>query len=165
MNEIPAGLRKKLPPSFKALKWKLTFATLGLVLVGFFFLGLLGLFDLQRTSAVAVENKEWRQLQQMIEQMQNDNDAKGLYAQEGKRIQGCATEEDFLRLLARTRPRLEPLPSHVPRVLWGRASCTVQDHGKARLVWIAYQNSKGLKISTRWENGSLVALAIRDREN
>ena len=154
------GLWTKRPPSFKRLKWKLVFATLGLMLVAFFFLALLGLFDLQRTSAAAVENQEWRQLQQMVEQMQNDDGAKTLYAQVGKRIQGCPTEDDFLRLLASIRPRLEPLPPHVPRALWGRASCTVQDHGKARLAWVAYRNSKGLRISARWENGSLMALSI-----
>ena len=160
MNDIPAGLQSKFPPSFKVLKWKLTFATLGLVLVAFFFLALLGLFDLQRTSAAAVENREWRQLQQMVEQMQNDDGAKALYAQAGKRIQGCPTEGDFLGLLARTRPRLEALPSHVPRALWGPATCTLQDRGKARLAWISYRNSKGLRIASRWENGSLMALSL-----
>ncbi len=160
MNEFPAGLRTKLPPSFKVLKWKLTFATLGLVLVAFIFLALIGLFDLQRSSAEAVENKEWRQLQQMVEQLQNDDGAKALYAQAGKRIQDCPAEEDFIRLLARIRPRLEPLPSHVPRALWGPAACTLQDRGKARLAWISYRNSKGLRIASRWENGSLMALSL-----
>ena len=159
-EQIFNGRRAKLPPTFKRLKWKLTFATLGLVLVSFFLLALFGLFDLQRTSAAAVENKEWRQLQQIVEQMQNDDAAKALYAQFGKRIQNCPTEDAFLRLLTQLRPRLEPLPSHVPRVLWGSASCTVQDHGKARLAWIAYRNSKGLQISTRWENGALVSLSL-----
>jgi hypothetical protein len=159
-NEISAGLPTKLPPSFKVLRWKLTFATLGLVLIAFFFLALLGLFDLQRTSAAAVENQEWRQLQQMVGQLQNDDGAKALYAQAGKRIQDCPAEEDFMRLLARIRPRLEPLPSHVPRALWGPATCTLQDRRKARLAWISYRNSKGLRIASRWENGSLTALSI-----
>jgi len=160
MEETLDGLRAGRPQSFRRLKWKLTFATLGLLLVAFAFLALLGLVDLQRTSAASVENREWRQLQQMVEQMKDDEGAKALYAQIGKRIQGCPTEGDFLRLLARVRPRLEPLPSHVPRTLWGRASCTVQDHGKARLAWIAYRNANGLRLSTRWEDGALVALSL-----
>ena len=160
INPSRDALRAKRPPTFKQLKWKLIFATLGLVFCAFFILALLGLFDLQRTSAAAVENKEWHQLQQMVEQMQSDDGAKALYAQAGKCFADCPTEDDFLRLLGRIRPRLEPLPSHVPRTLWGRASCTVQDHGKVHLAWIAYRNSKGLRISTRWENGSLMALSI-----
>lgn len=154
------GLRSQHPASFKKLKWKLTFAMSGLLLFGFALLAILGLFDLQRTSAAAVENREWRQLQLVVEEMRNDEGAKALYAQVGKGVQGCTTEAEFLQLLGRIRPRLEPLPAHVPRILWGRASCTVQDHGKARLVWIAYRNQTGLRISTRWENGTLRALSI-----
>ncbi|MBL0209470.1 MAG: hypothetical protein IPQ13_00925 [Holophagaceae bacterium] len=154
------GLRARRPPTFKQLKWKLTFATLGLVLLAFACLALFGLFDLQRTSAAAVEQREWPRLRQMVDQMQDDEGAKALYLQVGGRIQGCSTEADFLRLVAQVRPKLEPLPSHVPRALWGRATCTVQDRGKARLAWIAYRNSKGLRIATKWENGSLLALSL-----
>ena len=160
MDQTFDALRTRRPPSFKRLKWKLVFAALGLILVAFSGLALIGLFDLQRTSAAAVENREWRQFQQLVEQMQSDEGAKSIYARIGKRIHGCPTEADFLHLLARIRPRLEPLPSRVPRSLWGRASCTVQDRGKARLAWIAYRNSKGLRISTRWENDALMALSI-----
>lgn len=160
VGQALGGPRSRQPRSFKQLKWKLIFATLGFLLIAFILLALFGLFDLQRTSAAAVENQEWRQLQQMVEQMRNDEDAKALYAKVGKQIQGCPTEADFLRLLALSRPRLEPLPAHAPRMLWGRAACTVQDHGKARLAWITYRNSKGLRISARWENASLVALSL-----
>ncbi len=157
---FPSGGPRPSPPTFKQLRWKLTFASLGLLLTALCLLALFGLFDLQRTSAAAVEKKEWRSLQHVVVLMRDDGGAKELYAQAGKRLQGCATEDEFLRLLSRVRPRLEPLPDHVPRLLWGRASCTVEDHGKARLAWIAYRNSKGLLISSRWENGSLMALSL-----
>ncbi len=153
-------LRGGQPPTFKQLKWRLVLATLGLILVAFIFLGALGLFELQRTSAVDVESREWRQLQQMVEQMGSDEGARTLYAQAGARIQGSGTEEDFLARLGRDRRRLEALPSHVPKALWGPASCTVQDHGKVRRVWISYRTPKGLRISARWDNGTLTALSL-----
>ncbi len=159
-DQILDALRGKQPPTFKQLKWRLVLAALGLILMAFLLLGVLGLFDLQRTSAADVETREWRQLQQIVDQMQSEEGAKSLYGQVGPHLQGTATEPDFLRRIERDRPRMEALPSHVPRALWGRASCTVQDHGKGRHVWISYRTSKGLRISGRWVNGTLIALSL-----
>ncbi len=159
-EQVLDTLRGKPPQTFKQLRWKLALAAAGLVMLLFIFLALFGLFELQRSSAADVENKEWRQLQQVVEQLQNEAGAHELYLQLGPRIQACPTEDDFRRALDRDRFRLESLPSHVPRMLWGRASCTVQDHGKARMVWITYRNTKGLRISGRWENGSLQSLSV-----
>ena len=109
----------------------------------------------------SMETEEWGQLRQAVAQLQTDDGARALYQANPGLAAAYPTEQAFLTAAQGWRPRLEPMPEHMPGLLTGRVSYSVQIQGGFRRTELGYRNGKGTWIASRWENGHLITFDLR----
>ncbi|HJU82567.1 MAG TPA: hypothetical protein VJ600_00010 [Holophagaceae bacterium] len=109
----------------------------------------------------SMEAAEWGQLRQAVAQLQTDEGARALYQANPGLASRYPDEAAFLKAAQDWRPRLEPLPEHVPSLFTGRVSYNIQIAGGFRRADLGYRTTKGTWIASHWENGRLTTIDIR----
>lgn len=104
--------------------------------------------------------EEWPALRAAVAQLDTDDGARALYDANPRLAADHPDQARFLQAVQRWRPRLEPLPEEPPSVFTGRISMNVSVSGGYRRTELGYRNGKGAMVSSRWENGRLVALEV-----
>lgn len=129
-----------------------------------FLLGMGGCVVLGATCARAIgktiDGPEWGLLKEAVQQLQSDDGTKALYQANPDLWQAYPSEEAFLQQARTWRPKLEPLPPHMPSVFTGKISANVSMNGGFRKVELGYTNGIGGKVASRWENGRLQMIEV-----
>lgn len=107
-----------------------------------------------------MQAQEWPALRAVVTQLETDEGARAVYAAHPRLAVDHPSEAAWLAAVQGWRPKLEPLPAEPPSLFTGRISMNVSVSGGYRRSELGYRNGKGAMLSSRWENGRLLALEV-----